>query len=341
MAEDKVLRTIQNLLERAGHPETPGPEREACQAKADAMMQKHRIERAMLNFDRKDSIREIVARQYDRIDASEYTIAVNSIRQQIFDHAGCKSTYDKGIFTAVGYEEDHFYAGMLWASVHMDFIGKMFPRWEDSKGFDANVYDIKSGGYSWPEVREMGIAKEAFDVSGLLTRANAGSKLRTAFKREAKRRGVEVLPGRQQPSNTKLWRDSYAEGYERTLQNRLRVMREAANASSGEQGAIALVRDSDRVLAEFYLLFPHLHPDAQRQRIKEMRDEEIARRAAMTQEERDAEDREAERRRKMWERLSKPRRADMSGWQAGTRAAANVNLSATQATGTGRAGELS
>jgi hypothetical protein len=201
----------------------------------------------------------------------------------------------------------------------------MFPKWESYRGFDANVYEIKKAGYSWPEVREMGLAKEAFDRSGPLTAANAGSKLRTAYKREAERRGEIVLPGKQQPMNPKLYRDSFAASFASAISSRFKELSAEYAAGDGEY-TIAIQTEEDRVLAEFYRLFPNLHPDEIRKRNDAAREAHHARIAGMTPAQRRA-----------WERQmasgQKTRSADMNGWKAGRRAADAVNLSRGNAVG--------
>lgn len=337
--EQNIMRRIQALLERAGHAATPEAERESCTAKADALMAKYRIERAMLNFSHEAKQREIQHAEVPTPRNGQYDGYLLSMMYAIFEHAGCKAKNGWDIITIVGYEEDIYYAEMLWATVHMDFIAKMFPKWESSRSFDANVFEIKNAGYGWPEVREMGLAKDAGDGHGKLTEKNAGSKLRSAFKREAARRGIQVLPGRQQPANPKLFRDSYVQAYDQILRKRIRDMA-SANEVPGEY-AVAVQSDADRILAEFYRLFPEAHPDAVRRRQEAAEAARLKRLREMTPEEK----REAEKAAKAWERMisKKPRTrfADMRGWEAGTKAAARVNLSGDRNNvGNGRAGEL-
>lgn len=324
---ESAMRRIQALLERAGHPETPEHERDACQEKADKLMQQHRIERAMLNFTRKDVPKEIMSKDIDRA-SGEYSNQLRQMQYAILKHAGCQAAVNWEVMTAVGYEEDIFFAEMLWAQVRLDFTSKMFPRWETWRSFDANVYEIKSAGYSWVQVCSMGMEHNAKDVTGVLTMKNGGSKLRTAFKREAKRRGVVVLPGKQQPMKPQLWRDSFASSYRNTLENRLWALAEKNRGP--REHALALQTDADRVLAEFYRLFPKLHPDYIAEEARKAREAHEAWLAGMTPKER----REWERDQRAWEKIAtKKRYADPNAWQKGHEAASNVNVSRGNAVG--------
>lgn len=254
----------------------------------------------------------------------------------------CLSMADKLMATAVGYEDDLFYAEMLWANVYMDFITKMFPKWEPWRSFDENVYIIKSSGYGWPHVCVEGLRNNGADQSGPLTQANSGSKLRTAFKREAKRRGEVVLPGRQQPAVPQLWRDSFAQSYQSTVESRLQTMKWQNREAAGNGSEIALVKDEDRIKAEFWRLFPQYDPEEHKRRWARMDAEEEARRARLTPEELEAEEKEREKEERRWARRkpAKEKQADMRGWNAGNKAGNSVKLSADKNVGNGRMGAL-
>lgn len=329
------LRRIQGLLERAGHAETPEHEREACTAKADALMAKYRIDRAMLNFKHADQAREVVSRTQPR-NRMDYAGLLNGMMTTIFSHSGCRTKIKWEEMTVVGYEEDIFFGEMLWINVQRDFVTKMFPKWESHRKFDENVFIIKNAGYSWPQVRDMGLEHEAGDGTGKLTEQNAGSKLRTAYKREAKRHGITVASGKQQPMNPKLYRDSFAESYYSRMLSRLAELARENDPGPGEY-AIALQTDADRVARYFYELFPDDHPDAMAARNRIAAEEERKRRERLSEADRRREDREYER----WtKKKPKIRYADQNGWSAGAKAADQVNLSRSNNVGTGRAGEL-
>lgn len=324
-----AMRQVQSLLERAGHAATEEHGRDACIKAADRLMAKHRLDRAMLNFAKTETIREIISREYDEMKLEEYGYQVNEMRREIFTHTGAKmsTTYWRKS-TAVGYEDDLFYAELLWANVYMDIIIKMFPKWEPWRSYEENVHAIKSAGYSWPQTRDMVLPHEPKG----LTYQNAGGHLRAAFKRWALKINEPVLPGKQQPINPKHWRDSFIQSYASTLRRRLMMMN-ADNAKAGEGNELALIKDSDRVRAEFYRLFPDLDPERSRAK-------EEARRAALTDEERAREDAEREKWLNKKPRKEKVRYANPNAWVAGHKAATNVKLSADKHVGNGRAGEI-
>lgn len=276
---EATMRRIQALLERAAHPTTPGPEKEASQAAADRLMSKYRLDRALLNFAKDAKDRGLPEkREYEQINLiddempmsskdfkEEWGIenAVRMLRHDIYYHAECRMFSTHKIVSVVGFEEDLFFADLLWNTVFLDLTVKMFPRWTGSGSdtFDKNVFLLKNAGYSWPQVREAALKVNARDKLGPLTHANSSSKLRTAYARECKRIGF--VPPEKQPRNPGLWRRSYIDSFRTRLNERFYEMKLAAKQdqqAAGEAGALALYQAADQVKDLFYEMFPDANP---------------------------------------------------------------------------------
>lgn len=314
--DDKIMKKVERLLTLASHPGTPPEEAQAAQEKADAIMIEYKIERANLNLDQEESVvrQNIVEREFTdlgiKIEAvgsardfsSEYNVigTIGGIRMNVFNHAGCHLWGRK----LVGYEEDVIYAEFLWLCIFSEITSLMYPKWDDRLGFDENVYRIKTAGYSWSQVREMGLRKEAADKSGPLTAKNAGSKLRTAFRRHAGTIGQEVLPGRQQPSSPGLWRESFVQSFSTRMSQRFAAMKAKQEEYSSGSNLPALLRDEDILRKEFYDRIPEANPDNW-EPVDTTPPAGRPRKSVRVRE----------------------RRADMSAWNAGYNAASNVNLS--------------
>lgn len=268
---ESYVRKVEALLTRANHPETPPEEREACLDKADKIMASHRLDRAMLFQSGKGPTKEIKIDVIERIQQSEFSGQINSLRNQVYEHCGCLTHIDKWPnYRVYGYEEDIYFANVLWTSIYMDLVRRAFPVWERARSFDDNVYEMKNAGYSWPQVRDAGLLNDARDANGPLTEKNAGSKLRTAYKRAAAARGVTVLPGKQQPLKPDQWRKAFIESYVVTLQTRLWALEREAKEHAGKEGEIALQTDADRVRNRFWQDYPEEHPEAVARRAQEM-----------------------------------------------------------------------
>lgn len=325
---EKKMRRIEGLLARAAHPNTPEHERITAQEKADLLMAELQVDRATFNFNKSaKEVRDPSRRDYEwlnlvadgatgnsRRDREEWGIegVINGIRQNIFYHAGAKCAHLPTGFAAVAYEEDLIYAEMLWLSVFQTILNRMFPTWDERKPFDENVYNLKKAGYSWTQVGKMGVMHGARDQRGELTMENGGSKLRTAFKRQAKRVGEEVLPGKQQPMNPHLWRRSFVDSFSSTISQRIAAMKLGREDYFDKSNLPAIVQDKDRVQHAFYEMFPDLNPANWPEP------------EPLTEEQK----KENEKARK---RVShKVRAADPNAWAAGNAAAQSVNLGNNQ-----------
>ncbi|AOE44855.1 hypothetical protein BI084_gp43 [Gordonia phage Terapin] len=339
MSEDRRLRIIENLLIKASHEGTPEHERILSQEQADRLMAQYQIDRAILNFNRDEKeVRQPVERDYETVDivqdgsvrgstynwntgrltmsrdTEEYAIqgVISGIRGNVFRHAGCMWFFANNKTRAIGYEEDLMFAEMLWLGIFSDIMTKMFPTWDASRGFDENVYRLKKAGYSWSQVREIGLKNQAKDAYGMLTEKNAGSKLRNGFKRHATKIGEEVLPGKRQPSNPHLWRRSFIDSYSATLSQRMAALKAGREEYFDKTNLPAMTQDKDRVRQRMYELYPELDPANQPKPDP---------------------DQEAAPRKPIKAVKQKIRHADPDAWAAGHSAASKINLRNDKAAG--------
>jgi hypothetical protein len=326
-ATEGTMRRIQGLLRQAEDASITDEERQAFMEKADQLMAKHRLDRAILfasmTKTQKVQGREVVVDTIKAVEFTEFQGSLMRIRNAVYKHSGCAlegSWY--GDVKVVGYQEDIDYANMMFTSVHMEFIRRIFPAWNSALGFDENVYNLKSAGYSWSQVREFGLAKNARDRSGPLTAANAGSKLRVAFKRHADKIGEVVLPGKQQPMNPQRWRRNFADSFASTIASRLYVMDRSNKEVAGKEGEIALRSDHDNVMERFWEEFPDKHPDVQRRRFEES-DREYKRWWDSLS---DAEKRREERKANRKYKTPAEYKYDEKAWAAGHKAGSAVRL---------------
>lgn len=330
--EDSLLNKIQNLLTLAGREDTPEHERRLAQERAEVMMAKYRIDMAMLAFNDIGKQREIVSHELER-HRLDYGGYLNSMMVNVYRHFGCPAHQKWDKITAVGYEDDLRMASIMWSGVHMDFVSKMMPVWSDSRTFDHNVYLLKESGKSWMEI------VNAAPEGARLTR-NSGSTLRNSYQRWAKASGVDANP---HPRNPKAWRAAFVASYEQTLTlrlvelDRMRASTEKDANDDDSNVSLAIQTDAERVMAEFYTMFPDLHPDARNKTYMEMLDREEKRRNAMSDKERAAEDRRMKR--YLNKKQPAPRYHDGAGWAAGRKAAREIDLGGNKTT-TGRAGEI-
>lgn len=280
---ENIQRRISALLERAAHPSTPEAERAACQEKADALMLQHKIERANISWEKPVEERrkpttvlmDVVslvdtgtfASNRDEVEFSiEFTVkeiqrdclrfAGARARTRFFNRENLIDGAQPGDhkLVVVGYEEDIYYGQLLWNMSLQEILRALYPGWSDSLSMDANVFNLKKAGYSWSSIRKIGISNGAKDAYGVLTEKNAGSKLRTAYKREAKRRGLPPeLPKLMDPHH---WRNSFVSGFHSNLKQRMTAIKMGRESYFDSKNLPALRQDEDAVDSLFEEHFP-------------------------------------------------------------------------------------
>lgn len=324
---ERIQRKIASLLERAAHPGTDEHERESCLRMADEMMAKHKIERSLISWERPIEERRKPTTLYyeplhfvdndmirSRRHYSEYEVSgtLTGLRQTIFRFVGARCRFDyrdgKNTLVVVGYEEDIYYGEMLWNMTLSEIVRSMYPTWSKAVSMDENVYKLKSAGYSWPQIREIGLENGAKDAHGSLTFENAGSKLRSAYRRYAKSIGESgEMPKVRQPE---WWRVSFADGFAKNLGQRLAAIKMDRESYFDGKNLPALQKDEQAVKDLFEEHFPPPPP---------LTEEEFA---------------EQKKREEEWDRKNKNRKVpvpkvryyDPSGYRSGVASSNRVKL---------------
>ncbi|QSL67807.1 hypothetical protein [Nocardia phage P3.1] len=341
--EDKIIRRIQSLLERATHPETPEGERETAYSKANELAQKFRIDMSKLNA-RENKERTPELRKFAIDYRFPYAESRKRMQQGILEHYGIQVVeWATDQLQGVGFEEDFTLADLMWTSVNLDFATKIMPAWNHDRDLAHNIFIQKNAAKSWMEIIKM-----APPEAGL--HKNSGNMMRKVYADECKRRGVEPMEHSRNPAK---FRESFAEAYASTIRSRLYRMKreEQGMKDSDQEGALALIRDEDKVKQAFYEKFPYMRPATPEQREQwkaqaEARKRiEEERRSKLTPKQREAEDakeaRAAARQRAKWDREDARNQPDMDGWSAGHRAAASANLGGNSVGSSGSAKALS
>ena len=279
---ERMLDKVQKLLARAEHPNTPEAEADSCRTTAEAIMFKYKIEQAMLkDGDRHESYNKPMKRriwiapmdsdQYDR----QYSLAV-----ACFKHADCEMAHewtinpDDGKYWLAGdiygYPGDIRYGEMLFVACRITFLARMEPGVDANKSMDENIYDLRSSGVTRVRIAEMVgwitsdvmlAAKGQFiDVESKKKVDLACTRVTSAVKREAKRRGEDASVILGQGNSMDTYRLSFATGFVRTIKFRLMRLRAQHGQDSG---AIVLKTRHEDVLEMMYADHPDLRPQSQ------------------------------------------------------------------------------
>lgn len=333
MANKKIQDRIASLLRRAEHPNTTPEEAQACQEKAEALIQKYRLEEAELHLTEEQK-RVFEKKAYNRTTFDGWSYEFGGMVISIGEHANCYATYsfeDRG-YVILGYPHDVFYADVLIGRAIEAYNELIYPRWDDTYSFERNVHRLKTAGSTWEGV--------LYDLPSTL-REEVWEKykwpldyLERSFRKYEKKMGMEPVTFTRRQ---KAYQDTLRRSFRNRLDDRLHDLKKKATQDLVEERdrlAVAIVQDEDALKQEFYRLFPNHSPEAQKKRREEMEREKAAREsefnALSEEEQKKAREKQAKadaRARKEWEEFQERNRPDPGAWAVGVQAADRVRLS--------------
>ncbi len=321
MAEEKLLKKIRGLLELANDERNHEGQRQAALAKAQQLMDQHRIEMAMLDYGKGVPTHKPISYEVE-LPRSKFEEKKYSLLYYIGEHCGVRVVWAPGKAVLVGMQSGVEMVELLYTLAVLEFDSRIDPVWDKERSFDANVKALQEAGKKWVQIARMANANGGNPRTGQRGSETDGSWLKTAYRRECARLGEEP---RRQTQRHEVYQESFASSFLATIYNRLDKMRKDADVERGGSITLlpAIMSEQDRVNAEYWRLFPHLHPQRQKEAREATLERERQRRARLSQAERDEEDK----RREKW--LNKPVRTttyDEAGWAAGDRAAQRVDL---------------
>lgn len=260
--QEKKLRQVRSLLERADHPSTPPAEADSARAMAESLMLKYRLDEAMAVTSGDTSITP-VWRKIDLVVAdSEFATFYHKLAGIVMQHVGAKGVTgwrenEEGRFVStlewVGYPGDLNAGEMLLTACMMEFGKRLEPKYDPSLSDAENAFNLRSAG--WERKR---IAKELFGDWTTINEMKAKNRKVTRLIREhgaAVGEDADSLLGRG--TNIKSYREDYATGFVSTFHVRLIRMRNAA----GEEGSGLVLRNKfENVEEAFYVRFPQYRP---------------------------------------------------------------------------------
>lgn len=320
MAEKKLLQKIRGLLELANDERNHEGEREAAFAKAQQLMDQHRIESAMLDYGKSTPTRFPIHYQI-KIPYSIFSDKKYSMLYYIAEHFDVRCVWNGEIASLTGMQDSIEMMELVYTLTVMEFETKIEPVWSSERSFDANVFALHGAGRKWVDIARTANRHGGNPRTGKPGSTTDGSWLRSAYARECARQGIQP---RRQTQRHEAYQESFASSFLGTILMRLRKMRKDADEARG--GSVdnlpAIMSVKDRVNAAFWQKFPHLHPDAIKKRTEEYRAAQQARLDAMTPEQRAKYERD----------MAKPIKSsskttyDEHGWAAGNQAAQRVDL---------------
>lgn len=330
-ASESVMSKLRGLLERAQHPDTSPEERDACRARAQGIKDKFAIEEHELNMAdptraSRPIVRDVMLRP--RGSSGYWAGHIGALWAAFAGHCGISYRIEyknEGkVARSVGYESDISFAEMLFAMASLEFYARIEPGWDVRRSFDDNVKRLKDSGKKWVEIAQIANRNGGNPRTKDLGSTTNGAWLQSAYRRECERLGVEPTRHTQRHD---AFRRSFADSFVSEIDLRLALMRRSSDSERGQNytNLPAIVDRTQKVKAEFYRMYPDMHPDEVRRRSEAAAEAETARREALSPDERAREDAQNQR---WWNRYEKDqvRQHDPNGWSAGAEAARNVDL---------------
>lgn len=352
--KESIITRVQKLLNLAMDEGATPDERRLAQERADKLMLEHMIEQSELKKDDPNRSRATSVTWKMKM-SPEFRREIETLLSYVVRHAKCRYRVRVDYSDAtqphhvvvVGLPEQIAYAERLWFITFTEMARNMFPSWDSKLGLDANVYAFVKAGFKWRQIHEVAWDKMG-SASGLpdpypadkqrgwgKTYCGDGGRLKRAYNREQKRLGEA---SENHTNRHDAYRQSYVQAYTSTIRRRLAEMASVTKESVADSDKYALaVRNTEQQADdEFYRLFPEFDPENMRKASAAAQAAEAARRAAMTQAQRDAEDRRNARAyrsaRSHYSRLQ-DRSYDANGWARGDKVAKSVNLNDNKAAG--------
>lgn len=253
---DGILRRVSGLLSRAEHPRTPEPEAKACREKAQALMQRYRIEEAQLVASGTASLAPVSRVVAVSLLSVDFSWRLEEIFSAILAHVDVRGAWSYGpdpdangarsiLVTCVGYESDIRFAIAMFSVVKLQFLARVSPSVNPEESDADNVYRLRSAGIERWRIAEM---------MGWPATGGAHARVTRLYQRACAERGEEAtVTGREFSANR--YRIAFAAGFSAKAKHRLRLMR----ISDGD-GALVIAGRREAVDEAFYAMFPGLRP---------------------------------------------------------------------------------
>lgn len=256
----KVMETINLLIARADHPNTPAPEAELSRQRAERMMYQYRIDEASLDDTERARMgirpvrREMRVYPLGNEFADYYRAMASYVMSHVDARAVSKYVHDEDgttwlTFDVFAYESDLGYAEVLWNSIRLGFKSKLEPDVDPTLSDEENVYNMRNAGMERVRISEkMGWGGNE---------GNGPIKVTRIYKRACKARGEDGRDLLGKGNSMKAFRITYAESFQNTIWERMWKLRQARGQ---ESHGLVLANRAEIIAEAMYEAYPHLRP---------------------------------------------------------------------------------
>lgn len=305
--DEKILDRVAKLLAIAEHPNTPGPEAYVALMQANKLIAKHAIEEALIRQHQTIGERRALVNKQIVVGAgSGFSSTLRTVLHYAADANRVSVAFlSTGSAVLFGADGDVAWVEMLFSMIKLQFLLKIDPKWDTSKSYDENVYNLKVAGTSWKDINAESVkhgsrdARKWSQTAGYLdreteepyyqreyrnvqvTRRNeeSGSVFGTWEAPEEKLSGILIAAykrwaanvGDDSPvttQNPRAYKRSYADAFSSRMAMRfLDMKRENEEEMDTIPGAALAIRDLKAEANQaMWDMFPDLSPEAIRAR---------------------------------------------------------------------------
>ena len=301
--DEKILDRVAKLLAIAEHPNTPGPEADVALMQANKLIAKHAIEEALLRQHQTVGERRALVNKQIVVGAgSGFSSTLRTVLHYAADANRVSVAFlSTGSAVLFGADEDVAWVEMLFNMIKLQFLLKIDPKWDDSKSYDENVYNLKVAGTSWKDINAESVkhgsrdARKWTQTAGYLNRETeepyykreyrnvqvtnrneeSGAVFGTWEAPEEKLSGILIAAykrwaanvGDDSPvttQNPRAYKRSYADAFSSRMAMRFLDMKKANEAEMDTiPGAAVAIRDLKAEANQaMWDMFPDLSPEA-------------------------------------------------------------------------------
>lgn len=260
---DKILATIQALLARADHPNTPPPEAELARERADKMMAKYRIAEATAVASGEVVLKPVWRRVFVCNFNSEFRDHYYSLAVAVVQHVGgrhhstveySEATKDMAYYLdVVGYESDLRYMELLISACMLSFSARLEPKFHPAESPQANAYRMRLAGMERNRIAKVLLG--TWETNNEMKQKTR--KVTALIKQGAAEQGEDPAEVLGRGNSVKTYRSSYANGFYSEFMARLRRMRLQTGLDAS---SMVLSNRAGNVDEAFYERFPNLRP---------------------------------------------------------------------------------
>lgn len=251
-----TMNRIAALIAKA--ESTPYPEEAATyRAKAEEMMARYRLEEEDLIRTSEGTILPVRRNVTITGHSSPFRHQYGWLFSAIARHVGVRYTgrwnseRQEHYGDVFGYDIDIRLLELIYNAARLVFAANLEPEVDRSLSDQDNVYRLRSAGIARNKIAEM-LWGADLGKAGHSAHAKVGALYRAAC---AERGEDAAVSGRQ--VNAKTYREVYAREFVSSVERRLRIARDAADAAVG---AVVSVERGKRVDEAFYTAYPHYRP---------------------------------------------------------------------------------